>query len=272
MNASYLTHAAPSGLTTLARQAYLSYKGLFLWLNWPAYVSNVVLRPGLIVAMYALTGRFARGEGAVEVYVIGLTAYAVPSIVMGGVLQGFYYERSFGTISFYFASCGNRVASYFARGALHLPNAALVVVAALGFSALFLHTSFDDANWGAVVACYLVMALAATACALCWANLCIVLRDWLLLYSLMLSVFLVCTGVVIPRDELPLGLDIAGAALPVTHALGGLREAYGGAGIGAITGDLALEALVGVAYAALGYALFRGVEAHARRSGAYAAF
>jgi hypothetical protein len=55
------------------RQAYLSYKGLFLWLNWPAYVSNVFLRPGLIVAMFALTGRFARGEAAVEAYVIGLT-------------------------------------------------------------------------------------------------------------------------------------------------------------------------------------------------------
>jgi len=87
----------------------------------------------------------------------------------------------------------------------------------------------------------------------------------------MLTVFLVCTGAVIPRDELPLGLDIAGAALPVTHALGGLRQAYAGAGIGVITGDLAVEALVGVAYAVLGYALFRAVEAHARRTGAYAA-
>jgi ABC-type polysaccharide/polyol phosphate export permease len=271
MNASYLTHAAPAGLTTLARQAYLSYKALFLWLNWPAYVSNVILRPGLIVGLYALTGRFARGEGATEAYVIGLTAFAVPSIVMGGVLQGFYYERSFGTVSFLFASRGSRAAAYLMRGVLHLPNAALVVVAALGFSALFLHTGFGDATWGAVAACYLVMALAATACALCWANLCVVLLDWLMLYSLMLTAFLVLPGVVIPREELPLGLDLLGAALPATHALRGLRNAYAGAGLGTVAPDLGLEALVGVAYAVLGYALFRAVEAYARRSGAYAA-
>ncbi len=271
MKASYFTDAVPDCVATLARQAYLSYKGLFLWLNWPAYVSNVFLRPGLIVAMFALTGRFARGEGAVEAYVIGLTAYAVPSIVMGGVLQGFYYERSFGTISFLFASRGSRVASFLTRGLLHLPNAVLVVVAALGFSAVFLHAGFRDANWGAVTACYVVMAVAATACALCWANLCIVLRDWLMLYSLMLTVFLVFTGAVIPRDELPLGLGVAGAALPVTHALGGLREAYAGAGLGAIASSLALEALVAIGYAVLGYVLFRAVEAHARRTGAYAA-
>jgi hypothetical protein len=170
MSASYLTHAS-AGLTTLARQAYLSYKGLFLWLNAPAYVSNVLLRPGLIVAMFALTGRFARGEAAVEAYVIGLTAYAVPSIVMGGVLQSFYYERSFGTLSSVFASRGGRAGSYYARGVLHLPNAALVVIAALGFSAVFLQAGFGGANWGAVLACDTSMAAAAVACALCWANL-----------------------------------------------------------------------------------------------------
>ena len=85
--------------STFWRQAYLSYKGLFLWLNWPAYVSNVFLRPGLIVAMFALMGEFARGDDAAAAYVIGLTAYAVPSIVFGGVLQSFYYERAFGTLS-----------------------------------------------------------------------------------------------------------------------------------------------------------------------------
>jgi hypothetical protein len=75
----------------------------------------------------------------------------------------------------------------------------------------------------------------------------------------------------IPRDELPLGLGVIGEAMPVTHALEGLRSAYAGAGIGAIGADLALEAEVGAAYATLGYVLFRAVEIHARRSGAYAA-
>ena len=269
MNLAYPTLDAFPGLTTLARQAYLSYKGQFLWLNWPAYVSNVLLRPGLIVAMYSLTGRFARGPEAAEAYVIGLTAYAVPGIIMGGVLQSFYYERSWGTIAFLFASRGGRLDSFLTRGALHVPNAVLAVIAGIVFAALFLHASYDGANWPAVTASYLVMALAATACALCIANLSIVLRDWQTLYGLVLTCFLVASGVVIPRDEVPYGLGALGTVLPVTHALEALRRAFDGASLGAVSGDLALEALIGLAYVVFGYFLFRAVEAYARRSGAY---
>ena len=269
MNVAYPIQSALPGLTTLARQAYLSYKGQFLWLNWPAYVSNVFLRPGLIVAMYSLTGQFARGPAAAEAYVIGLTAYAVPGILMGGILQSFYYERSWGTIAFFFASRGGRLDSFLTRGVLHIPNAALAVIAGIVFAAVFLHASYAGANWPAVVACYALMAFASTACALCLANLSIVLRDWQSLYSLALTSFLVFSGVIIPRGDLPLGLGAVGDALPVTHALDALREAYAGASLSAVSDDLALEALVGIAYVVIGYGLFRAVEAYARRSGAY---
>lgn len=269
MNAPYVTAAAPPALTTLYRQAVLSYKGQFLWLNWPAYISNVLLRPGLIVALYSLTGQFARGPAAAEAYIIGLTAYAVPSIVMGGVLQSFYYERSWGTVSFLFAARGGRLGSYLTRGVLHVPNAAIAVAAGLVFAAVFLHARYEGANWPAVSAAYVTMALAATACALCLANLCIVLRDWQTLYSLVLSAFLVLTGVIIPLDDVPLGLGVLGSALPITHGLEALRQAFEGATLGAVAGDLALEALVGAIYLLLGFVSFRAIEAHARRTGAY---
>ena len=45
-------------------QSYLSYKALFFWLNWPAYTSNVFIRPVLLMAMFSLAGRFAGDEGA----------------------------------------------------------------------------------------------------------------------------------------------------------------------------------------------------------------
>jgi ABC-2 type transport system permease protein len=269
VNASYATQPTLAHLTTFRRQALLSYKGQFLWLNWPAYVSNVLLRPGLMVAMFSLAGRFARGTDAAEAYVIGLTAYAVPSIIFGGVLQSFYYERAWGTLSFVFAARGGRLGSFFSRGLLHMPNALLAVAAALIFAAIFLDAEYPAANWAAVCAAYLLMTLASTACALCLANLCIVLREWMTLYGLLLSVFLVCCGVIIPLDELPLGLGLISAGLPTTHALAALRDAFAGASFGAVAGDLVLEAIVGLAYAITGYLVFQIVEAYARRSGAY---
>ena len=80
-------------------QAYLSYKGLFLWLNWPAFVSNVAIRPVLTLFMFALVGRFALDQDSAEYYMIGLSAHAVSGILLGGIIQGFFYERLFGTLS-----------------------------------------------------------------------------------------------------------------------------------------------------------------------------
>lgn len=258
-------------MITLFRQAYLSYKGLFLWLNWPAYISNVFLRPGLIVAMFALTGHFARGRDAAEAYVIGLTAYSIPSIIMGGVLQGFYYERAFGTLSFFFASSGSRLASFFARGALHFPNAVLAVIASIVFSLLVLPTDFARADWASVTACYLTMGVSCTLCALCLGSFCVLFRDWQSFYSLAITLFLVFPGVIIPRSSLPHGALELGALLPTTFGVEALRRAFEGAGLSAVGGKLALEALVGAGYAVAGYGLFCWIEAHARRSGAYEA-
>jgi ABC-type polysaccharide/polyol phosphate export permease len=254
---------------TFARQALLSYKALFLWLNWPAYVSNVFLRPGLIVAMFALMGQFARGDGAAEAYVIGLTAYAVPSIVMGGVLQSFYYERAFGTLSFLFASPAGRASAYYARGVLHLPNALLAVASALALSAVLLPIDAGRADWGAVTACFVAMAFSCTTCALFWGSFCIFFRDWQSFYSLMITVFLVFTGAIIPREVLPPGAYEFGGLLPTTFGIEGLREAFEGSGVRGIERELMLEGLIGTAYAVAGLGLFRALEAHARRSGAY---
>jgi ABC-type polysaccharide/polyol phosphate export permease len=256
---------------TFWRQAYLSYKGLFLWLNWPAYASNVFLRPGLIVAMFALMGEFARGEDAAESYVIGLTAYAVPSIVFGGVLQSFYYERAFGTLSYLYASPAGRASGFYARGLLHLPNAVLAVAAALALSALLLPVDAAGADWVSVSACFLVMAATCTACALFWGSFCIFFRDWQSFYSLAITVFLVFTGAVIPRDDLPPVAYEFGALLPTTFGIDALRHAFDGAGLAAVRTDLVLEALVGAVYAVTALAVFKALEGHARRTGAYEA-
>jgi ABC-2 type transport system permease protein len=256
-------------LTTMARQAYYSYKGVFLWLNWPAYLSSTLFRPALMVAIFGLTGRFARGEDAAERYIIGMTAFAIPHIMMGGILQGFAYERSFGTLGFLFTSTGSRVQSFVTRGLLHYPNAALTVVSSLVFASVFLGSDFSDANWAAVVVCYALICASTMLFGLFLGNFCIAFRDWQVSFNIMQAAFLALTGAVIPLEELPPGLRQIAEVLPVTHGLQALREAFTGAGLGHITDQLAIEAALGLVYAALGYGLFRLVESYARRTGAY---
>ncbi len=67
------------------RQAYYSYRGLFGWLNWPAYISTIVFRPALNMAIYALVGRFALKPETAGPLIVGLAAYQMPFVLLGGI-------------------------------------------------------------------------------------------------------------------------------------------------------------------------------------------
>jgi ABC-2 type transport system permease protein len=256
-------------LLSIARQSYLSYKGLFHWLNGPAYVANVFIAPGLFVMIFGLTGRFARDEAAATGFVIGMTAIAISTILMGGVLQSFANERSFGTLTFFFASSGSRLRSYLTRGVFHVPNALFTAGTALAFAIAIVRIDFGGADWIAVACCYPLMAVTTTMFALFLGNYALATRDWFVPLGASQLGFLTLSGALIPREELPLLFRAMSEVVPLAHGIDALRQAYEGAGLAAIRGDLALEALVGLGWAVLGYACFRAIEQYARRTGSY---
>jgi ABC-2 type transport system permease protein len=251
------------------RQSLYSFKGLFMWLNWPGYISNILVRPILLVAMFSLTGRFARGEAAAEAFAIGMIAYGVPNLLTGGIMQGFYYERSFATLSTLFASTANRFQTYISRGVLHWPGVVVSVIASIAGARLIVGLEFSEADWTAVSVAFLLICTTTALFALALGNFCIPVRDWQSPYGVTQIAFLALTGAIIPRSDLPVGLYELGALLPITHGLAAAREAFAGAGLAAIREELLWEAVVGLAYGVLGYAMFRFSEGYARRSGSY---
>jgi ABC-2 type transport system permease protein len=82
-----------------------------------------------------------------------------------------------------------------------------------------------------------------------------------LVYFLML---LVC-GVNVDVNELPAWLEAIGRGVPLTHGIEAAREVAAGASLGDVQGLVVTEALIGVAYAAVAYVLFRFFEAEGRR-------
>jgi ABC-2 type transport system permease protein len=256
-------------LLTFYRQAYYSYKGLFLWLNLPAFLANMVLRPALSVALFCLAGRFARNDAAAEAYVVGTAAFVVSYVILGSITQGFAYERGFGTLSHLYASTANRFETYISRCIFHFPNAMLTIGSGIAATYLFLGNFFTEANWAAVLLAMAAMAVSIMFFALCFGAMCIVFRDWGGPSMIPQVLFVSLTGAYIPRDELPGFLFAVGSLLPMTHAIEGLRAALNGAGLAPVRDDLLLELAVALAYLAIGYVLFRLVENHARRTGAY---
>jgi ABC-type polysaccharide/polyol phosphate export permease len=256
-------------LINLWRQCFLSYKGLFNWLNWPAYTTNVFIRPPLMATMFGLTGRFARGEEAAFDYVIGMSAYSMMNILLAGLLQSFSGERGYGTLPILFSSSGSRLQAFITRSVMHYPNGLMNIASGLIWSALVLGISFSGADWAAVVVGFLVLSLSATLFGLFLGNFAIPFRNWNYFMALTTALWMIFTGVVIPREDLPVVLYEISAVMPMSHALEGIREAFDGAPLSAMGDQLLLELLVGVCYATVGYALFRVIERYARRSGAY---
>ncbi len=248
-------------------QSYMTYKGLFYWLSLQSYISNVFLRPVLFLVMFTLVGRFARDPEAGERYIIGMSIYAVIWMIFGGILQSFARERGMGTLSVVYGSRGSRLVNYFSRGVLHYPNGLLSFGTCLIFAWLILDLRLSQVDWLAAISAVLLIAASTTALALFMGSIAIVFRDWFNGLSIINGLLLTTTGAIIPIASLPGFLSEVGQVFPLTHGLAAFREAFNGAGVSAVAGDLVRELLVGVGYAVSGYLFYRWVETMARRRG-----
>ncbi len=258
-----------AALKNLSLQAYYSYKGLFLWLNWPAYISNVFIAPVILVVMLTLTGRFAGNSGSEDSYILGAAAYGIPVILSGGIIQSFFYERAFGTLPLLYASRSNRWMSYWSKGLLHYPNGIFTASISLFFGWLLLNLDLSQANWPALVLLFALVSFSCLSFAMFLGNFSMALWDWAILSTFSHGILLTLTGVIIPTNELPGLLGEIGHVLPLTHGLSGLRESVAGAGMGAVKDDILYELVLGLCYMVAGGVLFRLLEANAKRIGAY---
>ena len=258
-----------AAIHNLLLQAYYSYKGLFLWLNWTAYISNVFIAPVVFVVIVTLTGRFAGQSDSANSYIIGMAAYAIPAILSGGILQSFCYERTFGTLSLIYASRSNRWVTYWSKGLLHYPNGLLAAATSLLFGWLLLDLDFSRLNWPALVVLLLVISFSCLCLCLFVGNFSIALREWIIPVGITNGLLLITSGVVVPVDQLPGFLGEIGRVVPLTHGLSALREAFEGASLGDLVDHIVYELVVGLCYLLAGGALFSLLEANAKRTGTY---
>ncbi len=249
-------------------QIYLSYRGLFLWLNWPAYLSNIVGRPFFFVIMFALLGRLIRDPEATQAYIIGMAAFSIPVMVLGGVIQVFYHERVIGTIAILYASPGNRAAIFFSRAALHVPNGLLTSGLSLLTGWCLLGLEIDRLNLPLMLPSLTLISVSCAAFGLFLGSLAVIVREWFYFLSGSQGLLIAVTGVVIPASSLPMALRLIGDVLPITHGLVALRGSFDGATFAAVGRNLAFEADVAVAFGLAGYAIFRWTEQRSKVSGA----
>ena len=160
-------------------QAYSTYRGLFAWLNWPGYISGTIVQPFATVIMYAVLGRFSSDPTTVNMYSLGITTYSMAFIILSGITQSWQYDRTYGTISFFFVSPANRLENFLSRSVLHIPNGILSFIVGLLAAKLIAGLGFGSVNWPGFILVTLTISICITAFGQLLGVISIAMRDWI---------------------------------------------------------------------------------------------
>jgi len=248
-----------------------SFRALFNWLSPWIYIPSLVIGPLFQILLFAYIGR-TTGVRDDTFFVVG---NAVQISCMSAIYAGtmtIANERQFQTLSPLLASPANRFAVFMGRSLPVLANG--LVVSAWGFCVGWALLRFDPspASIPSLAAVVAVSVSAATAFGLALGSIGMRARDVFLISNLAYYLFWVFCGVNVPLDALPGWAERIGRMLPLTHGIEAAREVVAGATLAEVGGLVGTEALVGLAYAALAYGLFRWFEREGRRSAALDAF
>jgi ABC-2 type transport system permease protein len=138
--------------------------------------------------------------------------------------------------------------------------------------AILFGLNLERGNLALVGLCVVVISFTTAGLGLLFGSIGLILRDAIVIANVVYYLMLIFCGVNFPISRLPGALQIISYGLPLTRGVEAARQAAAGATISQVGGLLAGEIVVGVVYAMLGYALFRALEAYARRGGLQEAY
>ncbi len=258
-----------AAITSFLTQARLSYRALFWWQSpWP-FAANVLVRPLLMITLYALFGRFALGSEASEAFALGMTAFGITFIIGGGVLSSASQEPWNGTLSVLMSSAGSRLRMFMAWGVPYFPLGMIAGVLGVAATVAFVSPDVAGVNWWVVAIAMTLIALSGMAFFQFFIPLSIITADFGVVGAIGPGLMMTLSGALIPLDALPGFWQAVGHGIPVTGGLAAMKAAFDGASLSEVRWELVSELAVAAAYMAVGFALFRATEAHARRSGAF---
>lgn len=242
----------------------MSYRALFNWAAPAIYIPTMLGSPLFQILFFTYVGRYAQLQDD-AFFVVGNAVQVSAMAGIYGMAMAIGGERWQGTLSPLLASPANRLALFLGRMIPQLLNGLLV--AAWGFLVGWLLTDFDPplSSLPALALIVVVSALACVAFGACYGAIGLRARDVFVGANILYFLMLLFCGVNIPLDELPGWLAGIGRCLPLTHGIEAAREVAGGAALGDVWDLVATEALIGAAYAAVGFVLFRFFEAEGRR-------
>ncbi len=246
------------------RTAWLSYIGLFTWLNPGSYVALKILWPIEQIIFFAILSSYASPPKPIQFYVIGNAVHAVALTGLFGLSLSIYRERVLGTLVYIFGSPASRIAVFGGRSLFYIADSLVSVAAGFLFGAIAFGLDFSKVNYGALVLSMAVLAFSTSAAGLLIGSVSLVTIHVIFFNNLVYFLMMLVCGVNVPVEKLPVGFQRLSAVLPLTRGLAAVRAVFAGEGIDRLLALIGGEALLGVAYLLAGYAIFAALERRAR--------
>lgn len=261
-----VTRAKQNALN-LAVQSYSAYKGLFYWLAPFSYITNVAVRPFLVIVLYTTLASFAFAEPAMQRLVIGIPILTSNYILMSGITQSYARERNMGTLSFIFSSPVNRFTHYLCRAVLHYPNGLVAYVCGLLTAWLIVGLDFSHVNWGVFLLSLLITVGSLTMFAQLIGVISIAVRDWTSITYPIVNTVAILSGVIIPLSFFPTPVAEFAKFLPMVNGVAALRDSFSGLALSEVGFGLVREACNGLSFLVIGFSGFAIFERIAKRRG-----
>ncbi len=242
-----------------------SYRALFYWLTPWIYVPSLLVAPIFQILLFVYIGRSA-GLESDEFYVIGnaLQYAAIPCVfAMGFAIGG---ERFQHTLGYILVSPARRLPLFLGRAVPVILNGAFVAAFSLAVGSLLLGIDLPASALGPLALVVLVSAFSCTGLGLINAALGLRVRETAVLANIIFGLLLIFTGANVPVTELPGWMQAISERVPLTHGIEAARRLADGATLGEVAGLIGTEALIGLAYGVVGYALLRFMEWQSRMS------
>lgn len=252
--------------------AYLSFIALFSWLQPQAYLAMKVITPVTSMLFFVLLGRYVAGNDDASFYVIGNALHAASISGIFGVAMTIEGDRWNGTLPYLFAAPANRLFLFLGRAFMHILDGALGVTAGLIWGILLFGLDLSAASPTALLLTILVATLSTSGLGLVLGALGLITRNALFISNLVYALLWIFSGANLQLSALPAWAQTLSQAIPLTRSITAARAIIAGAPLQEIAPLLALDLLVGIAYALAGFLLFRAFEFQARRHGALETF
>jgi ABC-2 type transport system permease protein len=243
----------------------ISFRALFNWIKPWIYIPTMLGSPLFQIVFFTYLGRYAATGESDSFFIVGNAVQVCAMSAVYGMTMAVANERQFGTLGPLLASPANRMAVFLGRGVPVLANG--LVVSAFGFLVGVVLLDFRPAPgaWPALAAIVLVTTASCTAFGMVLGSIGLYGKDFFFVANLAYYVLLLFCGVNVPLSVLPGWMVAIGRCLPLTHGIAAARAVAAGAPLSTVSGLVATELGIGVAYATAGFLLFRVLEEASRR-------